>query len=260
MRNSLRKLQSNLMDRLCKHRIVFHHVPKCGGNSVGKALPKRYLLSRRTISPLKIMCAVDAVRNGHKPQNQNISNFLFRQTLFLYLLLKDFHFIWGHVEFNETAYTMFKNKYHFITMLRDPIDRFISNYFYDHSYDADNPLKINCEIADFVKMERGIHFGRRYCEYFSGMPLTDHFDEKTAVHLAKKNLHKFSVVGFIENPEDFSEKFKKITGYKIKLGHKNKGPVRRHIIDRSVRPEIREHIQKLCASDIEIYEYARRNF
>jgi hypothetical protein len=245
---------------LCRHRIVFHHIPKCGGNSVGKALPKRYLLSRRTISPLETLRAVDAVRNGQKSTSQQFNNYQFRQTLFLYLLLKGYHFIWGHVEFNETAFSMFKKKYYFITILRDPVDRYISNYFYDQSYDADNPFRINCELIDFVKMERGIHFGRRYCEYFSGIPLTDQFDVDTAVHLAKKNLHKFSIVGFIEKPGDFSEKFKKLTGYKIRLGHKNKGPVRRHVIERTVQPEIREHIRKICAPDIEIYEYARRHF
>ena len=260
MQNSLKKLKICIIDKLCKHRIVFHHVPKCGGNSVGKALPNRYLLSRRTISPFESLHAVDAVLNGHKRRNKKLDNYIFRQTLLVYLLLKDFHFIWGHVEFNENTYKIFKEKYLFVTSLRDPVERYISNYFYDRSYKVNNRLKIIKDLDDFTRTERGIRFGRRYCQYFSGLLPSSQFDEKAAVYQAKKNLHKFAVVGIIDNSEDFSKKMRKITGYKFKLGHKNKGTISRSEIDRTVHQEIRNRIREICEPDIEIYEYARQNF
>ena len=54
--------------------------------------------------------------------------------------------------------------------------------------------------------------------------LMDALDSDLAqVHLAKKNLNKFSLVGFIEKPHNFFEKFIKMTGLKIKLGQKEQG-------------------------------------
>jgi hypothetical protein len=47
----LKALQPRVLDRLTPQRVVFHHVPKCGGTSVGRALRKRYLLSQATVTP-----------------------------------------------------------------------------------------------------------------------------------------------------------------------------------------------------------------
>ena len=33
------------------NRIVFHHAPRCGGTSVGRAIRKRFLLSQATVLP-----------------------------------------------------------------------------------------------------------------------------------------------------------------------------------------------------------------
>ena len=46
-----KSLRAEAVERLLPQKFVFHHVPKCGGTSVGRALRKRYLLSQATVTP-----------------------------------------------------------------------------------------------------------------------------------------------------------------------------------------------------------------
>ena len=48
-------IYKSLLDNMCKQHLVFHHVPKCAGTSVGKAFPMRYLLSRGIIEGEKAL-------------------------------------------------------------------------------------------------------------------------------------------------------------------------------------------------------------
>ena len=49
--DSARRTIGKARQRLHPNRIVFHHVPKCGGTSVGRAIRKRFLLSQATVLP-----------------------------------------------------------------------------------------------------------------------------------------------------------------------------------------------------------------
>ena len=51
--DTAKALQRHAQSLLSGNRIVFHHVPKCGGTSVGRALRLSYFLSQGTVTPIE---------------------------------------------------------------------------------------------------------------------------------------------------------------------------------------------------------------
>jgi hypothetical protein len=192
------------------------------------------------------------------PKELLLKDYQLRQELLVCLLVQDIRYVFGHVEFNKIAYQMYKDKYKFITIMREPVSRYISNYFYD--FEKDSPFKISVPLEKFIETDRGILFGRRYSEYFSSLPPTKDLSSAEAIERSKENLHSFSIVGFLDDIDGFALKLKHLLGINLTIGHKNKGSLQASKMKDIVTPGVLKRIEKICAPDIEIYEYALSNF
>lgn len=252
----VRQVRTRLVDRLMPHHVVYHHVPKCGGTSVGRALRMRYLLSQSSILPGPAHRAMLSLDPQADVRTQWNSTLQFRESMLLYLMHCDTRCISAHVAFSNAAYREFHSRYAFITLLREPVARYISHYYYGVA--ADDP-KSGISLDAFVGTPMGRSFGTRYVEYFRGEANIDNLDLRESIDAAKANLHRFAAIGFLDRIDDFSRQLRKLLNVRISVGHENKAR-RGNDGGQRIDAQLMRRIETDCAPDIEIYEYARRHF
>lgn len=254
-----KRMQSWMSDRLLGHPVVFHHVPKCAGTSVARALRMRYLPSQQGVSSGPSFYAAKAFSPAQETLQLWPEVLDLREQILLYHLNCGVRCIAAHVRFSERAYEQFGHRYKFITILREPVSRYISHYFWD----LDGPeewARISVGLDEFVETEQGRRYGLLFGENFSGLPSDSDFGSEQAVEAAKRNLDKFAAIGFLEDMPAFERKLKAELGIGISIRHENKGKAPDQTKKRVVTPEVRRRIEELCASDIEIYRYARQKY
>ena len=250
-------LHSAAADRLHRQRVVFHHVPKCGGTSVGRALRKKYLLSQTTIKPDSSFRAHEAVAKSCDAESLLTGVFDLREKMLLYFLFEDVRCVSAHVHFSENAYKLFNPSYKFITILRDPVSRFISNYRWSHSRPTDHS-HVDESFEAFLKSDRAKRDGAMYVQYFSGLPKNADIRTADAIQSAIRNLGKFDAVGVLHDVEAFESKLERVLGIHVRIGHENKQKARNGdapILD----PAVQAELERICAPDLEVWRHVTAN-
>jgi hypothetical protein len=248
-----KKFHGKLIDVVVPQKVVFHHVPKCGGTSVSRALRWRYLLSQGTVTPEASFRAFEAFTGRIDREKMLVDVLDLREQMFLYLLFEGISCASLHVRYSEHAHKLFHDQYKFITTLREPVSRFISHYFWSYGKQGAHG-RIEEPIEEFIKTDRAKRFGATYSIYFSGLPATADFTSQEAVQAAIANLKKFDVVGKLDNLSLFSENIKKELGVRIRIGHENRSRRSSSEVKRSISPEVLEKINELCQPDIQVWE------
>ena len=250
--NNRNRYKQALMGR----RVVFHHVPKCAGTSVSRALRLRYFLSEESIAApgtAVVIASQYGEQNFSKLEDFNRIR-RFRVELLHYLMWKDVFFIGGHVPFNHTAYQQFRG-YNLITVLRDPVERYISEYFYN--YQRNHQSKIDMDFADYIESPLGQRNAMKFCEYFCGTTELTIDNPGNLVKQAKDHLEKFSVIGFTENMPQFESDVRSALGVRVSFGVQNKRTTSDKAVSDIVTPELKQRVTEMCRFDQEIYEFAK---
>lgn len=255
MIDTAKSLRTTAVERLLPQKFVFHHIPKCGGTSVGRALRKRYILSQATVTPEASYRAFKTF-TGRSDREQMLIDVLdLREQMLLYHMYENVRGLSLHVRFSEAAYGQFKDSYKFVTILRDPIARFVSHYHWSHNK-PDAHARIEDDFETFLQSERARRIGATYVEYLCGLPkeVPPYSDE--AIAAAIQNLSRFQVIGRLDQLDRFESDLKRELGVRIRIGHENKGkPVARRKSELE-NPDLKARIAALCAPDLAIWEAA----
>lgn len=255
-----RRWHGRLTDRLAKQRVVFHHVPKCGGTSVGRALRLRYLISQDTVLPEESFKALALAKPelDHAALWQDVRNL--REQMFHYLLYRDVRCVSAHVRFSNQAFESFSDQYKFVTILRDPVERYLSHYYYSHNAykkggaEASHGV-ISTSLEEFVASPRGRENGAMYAEYFSGLGADADYTSDEAVERAKANLDRMDLVGFLDHVDDFAQGLSSLLNVRLRVGHENKAAARASRSE--LPPELLNKITEICTPDQAIYDHVR---
>lgn len=237
---------------------VFMHVPKCGGTSVSEALYATVPLHRKIgiLDSPSIRSALaiqhtdrdDLSFHDEGPNAQQITDF--RESLLLMHMCHRATLIHGHFLFSDRAWQHFGDRYSYVTILRDPVARTISNYRMD--------LRTGSFQGDFDAYLDSDH-GRRQAlhklRYFSGMATVTPDQEAMAMDLARRNMARFALIGFLEDLDGFARDFGTIFGVRPWIPHYNSAGE-----DKPFRmtDDQRQRLEALCAPDIELFAHARR--
>lgn len=238
--------------------LVFHHVPRCGGTSLSRAIRVKYILSQFSLDAPASYATIEGQFKGKSDTDELYrSLYAFREELLLYALNSYYRSISGHIRFSERAYKQFCQLYKFITVIREPVSRFISDYYKNFGKDTYSGTRM--PILDYVNTVEGKTQATIYCNYFSGLPPGSDFSTNLSLNKAKENIAKFDSVGFLDDMPRFAQDISELLGVKIRIGHENKSKKPKEK-GTSVNSEVREVIEKICANDIKFYNYARQHF
>lgn len=253
-----KRLRGVAVERLHPQRVVFHHVPKCGGTSVARALRKRYLLSQATIDPEASFRALEAFSGNQDRQALLVDVLDLREQMLLYHLFDDVRCVSAHVRFSEPAHQRFRSRYKFITILREPVSRFLSNYTWSYGKPQAH-ARIEESFRDFLDTDRARRLGATYVEFFCGLPKSADIRSPEAIESAVGNLGRFDIVGRLDDLPDFEAQVARTLGIKLKVGHENRTTKRTAASDALADPDLRAKVEALCAPDIAVWErYTQR--
>lgn len=270
MFNSLRTRIENTLKNQITEKIFFLHIPKCGGTSISSSMYRKYLtLNKRrdselihinTIAAYKTHEILEKETHPEYSINDECSNRVPEQLLLYYMNLQQTRFIDGHVPFCESAYKNFSGSYSFVTILRHPVERWISEYTYN-KYRSGDHMKhtANMDIDDYIKSDFGIAQGSQYVLYLGGRLNSCEYRTREAIKRAIDNLKKFKVVGCLEEMDTFIQSYKMRFNISLNVRHKNKNPRPEGYANKIITSEIRSRIEKICEPDMEIFRFMREN-
>ncbi len=253
----LKRLETRISDLVCGNPVVFHHVPKCGGTSVTRALMFRYptsFVSMKAAMPL--YNTLETLHPHESAEQVAERSDELRERLLLLHLFRGVRCIWGHVRFSPTAHRLFADKYRFITTLREPVSLYISTLFWNRTSRQER-WKIDEDIEAFLETPRARIFGSLYSAFFAGLPPETDAADPAAVAAAKANLRNFSVVGLVEDMPGFERQLRRELNVRLSIGRHNVARVSSSERSRAVTPAVRRRIEELCAVNTEIYDFAR---
>ncbi len=236
-----------------KPRIFFMHVPKTGGTSVNSAIRKHYGRQFYCIDPIQTRTMAKLLYKSVPCVDKG--TYLLRDGFILDAMTRNIPYVSGHTHFNQDIWQRYSDKYAYITLLRDPVKRYISAYFFDSNPKSGGSYT-DLNLSDLIETDRGIRLGHFYLNYFAGFPLKKNYDFNNLserIEMAKENILKFDLVGFLEDLEHFKAQFKKQFGLNLRIPHKNKSSVSKPQIDSHCLEKIRE----ICQPDREIYEFIK---
>ena len=250
-----------------KENILFFHIPKCGGTSIQRAIENCYYPIKNNSRGYIHLDNTASYNSGlilskinrKELDDGNLVDDYYvlkvREYLMLFYLCQKYRFINGHFHFSRTAHNFFKQEYVFITVLRDPVKRWISEYLYNR-YKKFDYRKNDIGIEEYLKSKYGKSQGHQFVKFLGGPSEKEDYTSHEAIQRAKENTEKIDIIGFIEQLDQFVNQFNKRFGKKLKIEHINKSTVSIDTKNEYFSKDILERIQDICKPDIEVYRYA----
>jgi hypothetical protein len=182
----------------------------------------------------------------------------YNRDILLYYLAQDFRFVSGHFAFNNIAYKKYGDKYDFVTLLRDPVKKWISVYFYTRTQEGKSVADKNI-LEAFLDTETAVGYGSDYAMKFAGDDTISDFTSQEAVDRAISNLNHFDLVGVLEQLPLFISDFRALYGVQLDVPVMRRNPVSADMRKEQITPEIEARIAELCRPNMAIYQYAVDN-
>ena len=222
--------------------LVYIHVPKCGGSSFGAALRLRYFISQATIT-------LDHGDPTLRGEARIMSDYRERDAQLRELLAAGIRLISGHVRYSETLHLGPGRQHAFVTLLRDPVERFVSHYNYlqRRHPNADRPDR----LERFIETADAQRIASQYLFYFGGHSQTELTDINPVVRRAIRNLSRFDLIGDLARPAAFQRGLVQLTGTPLPHWRRNRAPQ-----PTQVPATLLPQLQSICAPDIEIFRAA----
>lgn len=246
----LKRVKTNRLNK----KICYIHVAKCGGTSLIDAIKKQYRLRDRLFGKkLFINLNAAASLRGSEIFNENL--FAYREKLFIYFLsIRANKFISGHFPFSDLAMRHYGDEWSFITILRHPVDRWFSHYFFNR-YKKEDHFKTDLSLNAYLDTDDGRSLGSLYYRIFYGKRNDPDTDSEETYLKVIENINQMTCIGLVEHMDRFCRDFNQCFGVQLKVEMKNKNPLSHKDRSELITDSIRKKVEKICEPDLKIYEY-----
>jgi len=257
-------------------KVAFVHIAKCGGISIDTAIRQAIASPNECrIDREHTLAASIASFNKTITSDSDSCDFSEHHAdqltgILRYFLAKNWNYVSGHITIDNAVLDDYKH-YNFVTVLRDPVERFISNYLYNKKTNNNNFMRPNKSLTDnliyeakeILNSRRGWQMANTTTMFLTGRYPKNAEDAKSMQPEVAHNLSKFSIVGFLDNLSQFATNFFDLTDRQLTIPTLNKGP---NDSDFSKPEEFEKlsdfikskqcilQINKLCRYEIQNYE------
>ena len=237
-----------------REKIFFMHVPKCAGTSISRAIRNGYGFSKAQGS--KSFFQLDAAASLKASQILGFKELKFLENLLIYnMSVSSRKYIDGHFVYSDKAFKEFGEEWKFVTLLRHPVSKWFSKYFYNR-YKESLHYKLDCDLETYLNSKTGIADGSDYVRCFTGSGLLHDSNSKRAVKQAIGNLNNFSLIGVLEKIDVFNNNFKRQFGTKLYIERLRGNPLPKSKRDKQISNKIKQKVEEICQPDIKVYNAA----
>ena len=240
-----------------RHNCCFHHIPKSGGTSLSEALHASVPFGRH-IGEVPANTTRRAASIFHTDKDDEgafyddgahaAEVFALREAMLLAFMANDCALVHGHVLFSHKADRHFGARYKYVTMLRDPVERVVSNF-----RAARKAGYVSGDFGAYLESRIGQAHAMHNLRYFSGRPFVEESETMAALDEAKAVIDRFSVIGFVDAMDEFVNRFETVFGVRLSIGRYNVGAAEAP----QISAEDRRRLEILCAPDLDLQTYAK---
>jgi len=231
-------------------QIFFLHVPKCGGTSVDAAISEAY--------GWKPCLHLDSVASRRASDARQEDLMAYRNSLLPYFMEQEgLRYISGHFVFDSELHSLYGSQWSYVTMLRDPVQKYISQYNYNLHKQDKNHFGIEESLEQFIDSPEGIRLGQDMVQKISGLAVVtdeESSERKNHIDQAIQNIEKFHLVGILEDLEHFETGFKENFGVSLRIKKMN---INHSKDKKQLSLAIRNKIESLCEPDITLYNHVK---
>lgn len=149
---------------------------------------------------------------------------------------------------------MHKDKWRFVSLLRDLVSRWILEYVYN-TFKSATWKKNELTVEEYMATEKDRNTCISYLRYFSNMPTNYRCDVDPFVDEAIVNFNEFSVSGVVENLDEWRRIFSDTFGVTITVQRLNTTPNVKVVRQIRMDKNLMHDIEQLCEPDMRIYHY-----
>lgn len=239
-----------------QNKFVFTHVPKCAGSALSRSLLQGLYPSVVRNSPLTT--GIDVKLANSIGKKLGIEEQKVREVhLATFLESQKKVFITGHCYANPVLVNEYCNDWNFITVLRDPTDRFISEYVYN-TFKKETWKNNEKSFDEYITGKQGLSSSITYARFFSGLSNQEIFENPAeAIDISVNNLKNFYKVGFLDELNSWVDELNGEFNASIKINRTNSSPNSKVFEEITASEEKMKSLCELCEIDTAIYKKMR---
>lgn len=262
----------SLTGNCIKNKIAYLHIPKCGGTSLHYSIASKYGLAA-LLAPNNII-HLNSVASAFAAERLGVDIGKFRDEIMGYYFAHPAaKFISGHFHFDSSSCKLLSEGWDFITLLRDPVPRFVSAFYYN-KYLPDFPSpyrsqesssavegrgefyiqRLTGSLEEFVYTDEAIKYGCDIVRQVASCEANGRGVSDAEISAAIEGLESFAVVGLLEYMDKFSADFFEEFRVRLAIPHLNSANKKSRKLDQ-LPGHVVDRIREICRPNIEIYEH-----